>query len=278
MFARKTLTIPLHSAHKPADITQLACAILSSSSAELVYQMLLKVFLFITELLMHSILIEFFSTELSSPQYLLPRCQWCSRSHDTVREAASTEHYQIQLFVPIFFVCVLSTLCHSTWKTWCERSRRLHKIESQWGWALRVRIHSNCVKLRHLLWILQHCVHAEGCSSTRCQRTTFCAVLHGGQGCFNAVSDFFPLVLNFSLFSHTREKFGISQETWKNGTEGNIQSQVQDRAWQELAGAGLEGRAGMGDLARMGAWAGGGEGGTCVFLHKTLRRNRLDCA
>ena len=60
MFARKTLTIPLHSAHKPADITQLACAILSSSSAELVYQMLLKVFLFITELLMHSILIEFF--------------------------------------------------------------------------------------------------------------------------------------------------------------------------------------------------------------------------
>ena len=60
MFARKTLTIPLHSAHKPADITQLACAILSSSSAELVYQRLLKVFIFITELLMHIILIEFF--------------------------------------------------------------------------------------------------------------------------------------------------------------------------------------------------------------------------
>ena len=27
---------------------------------------------------------------------------------------------------------------------------------------------------------------------------------------------------------------------------------MQDRAWQELAGAGLEGRAGMGDRARMG--------------------------
>ena len=45
---------------KLADLTQLACAILSSSSAELVYQRLLKVFIFITELLMHSILIEFF--------------------------------------------------------------------------------------------------------------------------------------------------------------------------------------------------------------------------
>ena len=176
MFARKTLTIPLHSAHKPADITQLACAILSSSSAELVYQMLLKVFLFITELLMHSILIEFFSTELSSPQYLLPRCQWCSRSHDTVREAASTEHYQIQLFVPNVFG-VLSTSCHSTWKTWCERSRRLHKMESQWGWSLRVRIHSNCLKLRQLLWILQHCVHMQKAAAqqdAREQRSALC--------------------------------------------------------------------------------------------------------
>ena len=55
----------------------------------------------------------------------------------------------------------------------------------------------------------------------------------------------------------------------KNDTEGKIRSQIPNR-W---AGAGRECRAGIAGRAGMGR-AGGG---TCVFLHKYVRRNRLEC-
>ena len=58
----------------------------------------------------------------------------------------------------------------------------------------------DCLKL--LLWLMQHCVHPEICNSTRCLSTTFCAV-QGAEGCgqsyFNAVSEFSPFVLYFSV-------------------------------------------------------------------------------
>ena len=58
---------------------------------------MLKVFLLITEPLMHSILFYLFPAEMRSSQYLLLR--WCSRCHDTMH----------QLSVPIF---------HSRLSTW----------------------------------------------------------------------------------------------------------------------------------------------------------------
>ena len=94
---------------------------------------------------------------------------------------------------------------------------------------------------------MQHCVHAEGCNSTRFLGTTFCAARRGGQGCFKAESDFSPFVPNFSFVpSREREKSGLSRN--KNGTEGKIRSQVPDH-WTE----GVEG-------AGPGQWAGPGWG------------------
>ena len=71
----------------------------------------------------------------------------------------------------------------------------------------------------------------------------------------------------FPSSPHAMEKFGMSPKK-KNDTEGKIRSQVPDR-W---AGAGLECRAGGRGRARPGrGW------GTCVFLHKNVRKNRLEC-
>ena len=78
-------------AHTLVDISQLSCSVLLSTSSTQHWRSvdpMLKVILFITELLMHSILTLFFSAELSSPQYL--RLHWCSRwlwrCHETLRE------------------------------------------------------------------------------------------------------------------------------------------------------------------------------------------------
>ena len=55
---------------------------------------------------------------------------------------------------------------------------------------------------------MQHCVHAEGCSSTRCLGTTFCAARRDGQGLFNTVSEFSPKPV-------PRVKFGSScRQAW----------------------------------------------------------------
>ena len=62
----------------------------------------------------------------------------------------------------------------------------------------------------------------------------------------------------------------------KNGTEAKIRLQVADRARPKRAG---RGRAGWGDRVWMGAGAGPGKGGgeRCVFLHKKVCRNRVEC-
>ena len=101
---------------------------------------------------------------------------------------------------------------------------------------------------------MHHCVHAEGCSPRRCLGTTFCAARRGGQGCFNAVSEFsstefFPRFL-------TRGKNSVCPEK-KNGTDPGKNSVAGagplGRSWR----AGMAGRAGMG----LGpGWAGGGRG------------------
>ena len=104
-----------------------------------------------------------------------------------------------------------------------------------------------------------------------------CAARRDGQGSLNAASEFSPLYQIFPSFPHASEKSSMSRE--KRGTEGKIRSQVLDR-W---AGAGLECRATMAGLvgivgrAGMGAGAGQGGWGTCVFLNKNVRRNRLEC-
>ena len=93
------------------------------------------------------------------------------------------------------------------------------------------------------------------------------AARRDGQDRSNAASEFSPFVPNFSLVPSCEGKIRYVPE--KNGTEGKIRSQVADR-W---AGAGRECRAGIAGRAGMGR-AGGG---TCVFLHKYVRRNRLGC-
>ena len=108
-----------------------------------------------------------------------------------------------------------------------------------------------------------------------------CSVRRGaarrdGQGSFNAAPEFSPFAQNFPLVSSCEEKIRYVPRE-KNGTvtEGKIWSQVPNR-W---AGAGRDdglgrdggpGRDGGRGRARVG-W------GTCVFRHRNVRRNRLEC-
>ena len=98
--------------------------------------------------------------------------------------------------------------------------------------------------LRQLLWLMHHCVHAEGCSSTSCMGITFCEAQRSGQSCFNSGSEFSPFAKTeffpSSLFPHVRKNLACPWEKqyWgKNSVTG---------AGQGSARAGLEGRAGMG--------------------------------
>ena len=87
--------------------------------------------------------------------------------------------------------------------------------------------------------------------------------------------------------SGTREKSCSTRE--KFGTEGKIRSQVAERAgagWSGPGGRGQGGggRAGWGRAGRVGAGlVGVGRAvqpwreGTCVFIHKNVRRNRIEC-
>ena len=117
---------------------------------------------------------------------------------------------------------------------------------------------------------MQHYV-LEGCSSTRCQGTTFCAARRGGQGRFNTVSEVSPFVPFFSSFPHARKKSSMSRK--KNGSEPVKNS---------VAGVGLLGQSrqsgpgGPGRESEPGPGRAGG-GGTCVFLNKNFRRKRPGC-
>ena len=84
-------------AHKLADMTQSVGAILSSVSSSDIDSML-KVFLFITELLMSSILITFFILQCWEPLNIY----YSVRAHAAMTLCASTSHYRVQLSVPIF--------------------------------------------------------------------------------------------------------------------------------------------------------------------------------
>ena len=77
------------------------------NSFEQLVDPMLKVLLFIAELLMHNIFIFFFSAELCSSQYLLLR--GCSRGHDTMHEHCVTRYNgQYHLFCSRFVDLTLS--------------------------------------------------------------------------------------------------------------------------------------------------------------------------
>ena len=159
----------------------------------------------------------------------------CTRAYSTIfarlqclhsRSCIRAEHHSCCLFQataptqshPHFVILTQQHWRSSTRNTLCERIRKTHEMEHGEGqhWDSR-----------QLPGLMQHCVHAEGCSSTRCLDTTFCAALSSGQGLFNAVSAFSPFVPNFSIVPSRQEKKLVCPE--KNGTE----------PWQNLvAGAG----------------------------------------
>ena len=119
---------------------------------------------------------------------------------------------------------------------------------------------------------MHHCVHAEGCSPRRCLGTTFkfCAARRGGQGCFNAVSEFSSFLPNFPLVSSLERK--IRYVLKKNGTDPGKNS---------VAGAGPLGKSGPGgpdrdggpgrDGAGAGLGRGGGAGGrACSYINTRI--------
>ena len=55
-------------------------------------------------------------------------------------------------------------------------SSRRHAKEAE-GPKIWSNSEGHCWDLRQLPSLMQHCVHAEGCSPTRCLSTTFCALL-----------------------------------------------------------------------------------------------------
>ena len=157
-----------------------------------------------------------------------------------------------------------------------------HAAASRWQHAKEAEGSTRCSHcegqhwdLRQLQWLLQTCVHAEGCSSTRYLGATFCAAqrltaLQAKLLKFNTVSEFSPFVPFFPLVPSSEGI--ILYVLWKNLYWGKILSQVQDQSWQR--GSCLDG-----GRAEMGAGAGPVQGGgTCVLLHKNVRRNRLECS
>ena len=176
---------------------------------------------------------------------------------------------------------VILTALHSyhgsnTWIKLCKRSRRTHEMESQWGPAAATPASKLQHRdLRQLPWLMQHCVRAEGCSSTRCLGITFSAAQRGGQSCLNAESGSSPFVPNFPLVPSREGK--IRYVPKKNVLRENFGRRCQTRLGRsEPGGPGLDGGPDQdGGLGRVGL----GEGlGTCVFPHKNGRRNRLECS
>ena len=109
------------------------------------------------------------------------------------------------------------------------------------------------------------------------------ALLRCRKGRFNAVSEFSPFVQNFFVVPSREEKTLYVPE-----------KKVSEPGKNSVAGAGPLGRSGPGGPERAWragpawrAWPGwglgpgrigrGGGGGTCVSLHKNVRRNRLKC-
>ena len=118
---------------------------------------------------------------------------------------------------------------------------------------------------------MQHCVHTE--SSTRCLGTTFCAARRGAA----RARSFQCSTWVFSSFTC---KGKIRHVPWKKTVLREKFGSRCGTAGLERAGSGWQGwwawpgwRAWQG-LAGMGGWGGWG---TCMFLHKKVRRNRLEC-
>ena len=154
--------------------------------------------------------------------------------------------------------------CHSTRKTWCERNWRTHELELLWGSALRFatvavtyyatapgRRDAKGIEgptswsycggqhwdLRQLPWLMQHCVHAEGCSQDAWARRS---VKRGAAGKVAL------LQCSKWVFSFCNEFFPRSLPGWREGKIQQVPEKIGTNPGKNsVAGAGPLGRSGL---------------------------------